>query len=442
MPKGDIDYSNTIIYKIYCKDKSISDVYIGNTTNFIQRKYLHKQRCVNTKKNLKIYDKIRANGGWDNWDMVALAKYKCKDHTEAKIKEQEHYAKYNFSLNSIYKLDNKYCKICKKEFESEMLLKEHKSKSGHELNIDIIDENIDENIDKKFVDQFGKFYCDLCNYNTDRYSQYTRHLNTSKHKQINETYNKNQNKKYNCSCGKYFSHRQSLSLHKKKCNILNGVEDIDKDQPITKELVLQLIKQNQKLQEMLHEQHNKMFEIAKEGKSITNNTTNNNNNNQFNLNFFLNEQCKDALNLMEFVDSLNVQLKDLEYTASKGYAEGISNIFINALSDLNVHKRPIHCSDSKREILYIKDNGEWKKEDEDKSKLTKAIKIIGNKNMKQISEWQKAYPEYNDPSSKQNDKYMKMLCNAMSGSTKEESEKNYDKIIRNIAKEVVIDKSV
>jgi hypothetical protein len=192
---------------------------------------------------------------------------------------------------------------------------------------------------------------------------------------------------------------------------------------------------------MLHEQHNKMYEIAKESKFITNNTTNNNNN-QFNLNVFLNEQCKDALNLMDFVDSLNVKLKDLEYTATKGYAEGISNIFINALSDLNVHKRPIHCSDSKREILYIKDNGEWQKDDEENSKLTKAIKIIGNKNMKQISEWQKAYPDYNDPSSKQNDKYMKMLCNAMSGSTKEEAGKNYDKIIRNIAKEVVIDKSM
>jgi hypothetical protein len=246
---------------------------------------------------------------------------------------------------------------------------------------------------------------------------------------------------YQCECGKTYKHRQSLYNHKVKCNILNGVKNINKDQPITKELVLQLIQQNQKLQEMLHEQHNKMYEIAKEGKCVTNNTTNNNNN-QFNMNFFLNEQCKDALNLMDFVESLNVKLKDLEYTATKGYAEGISNIFINALSDLNVHKRPIHCSDSKREILYIKDNGEWQKEDEEKSKITKAIKIIGNKNMKQISEWQKAYPEYNDPSSKQNDKYMKMLCNAMSGSTKEEADKNYDKIIRNIAKEVVIDKTL
>lgn len=293
------------------------------------------------------------------------------------------------------------------------------------------------------------FECLLCDYFTSNKKDYKKHINTIKHKSMLNTYNSpspNPKEKnlhgYTCECGKIYKHRQSLYNHKLKCNVLSGVKDIDKDQPITKELVLQLIQQNQKLQEMLHDQHNKMYEIAKEGKCITNNTTNNNNNNQFNLNFFLNEQCKDALNLMDFVDSLNVKLKDLEYTATKGYAEGISNIFINALSDLNVHKRPIHCSDSKREILYIKDNGEWQKDDEEKSKLTKAIKIIGSKNMKQISEWQKAYPEYNDPSSKQNDKYMKMLCNAMSGSTKEEAEKNYDKIIRNIAKEVVIDKTL
>ena len=311
-----------------------------------------------------------------------------------------------------------------------------------------------DNVDISFQKTSKKFICKNCDYISSRHSQYTRHLMTLKHKNKEkmltnvdnslqkDSYSDTENK-YKCVCGKYFSYRQSLSVHRKKCNILSGVENIDKDQPITKELVLQLIQQNQKLQEMLYDQHNKMFEIAKEGKSITNNnTTNNNNNNQFNLNFFLNEQCKDALNIMDFVDSLNVQLKDLEYTASKGYAEGISNIFINGLANLNVHKRPIHCSDSKRDVLYIKDNGEWQKDDHEKSKLTKAIKFIGSKNMKQISEWQKAYPEYNDPSSKQNDKYMKMLCNAMSGSTKEESEKNYEKIIKNIAKEVVIDKSM
>jgi hypothetical protein len=288
------------------------------------------------------------------------------------------------------------------------------------------------------------FFCEKCDYITSNKKDFNKHNNTIKHTKSYDTSKNPKNPKtdyeFNCACGKIYRHRQSLYNHKLKCNVLNGIENVDKDQPVTKEIVIQLIQQNQKLQELLSDQHNKMYEIAKESATITNNTTNNNN--HFNLNFFLNEQCKDALNLMDFVDSLNVQLKDLEYTAAKGYAEGISNIFINALSDLNVHKRSIHCSDSKREILYIKDNGEWHKEDKEKTILTKAIKIIGNKNIKQISEWQKAYPEYNDPSSKQNDKYMKMLCNAMSGSTKEEADKNYEKIIKNITKEVVIDKSL
>jgi hypothetical protein len=282
------------------------------------------------------------------------------------------------------------------------------------------------------------YYCKKCDYTTSRNSQYQRHLLTSKHKnqQLATNIVPKSSPVLSCHCGKEFKDRSGLWRHSKKCQIN---EIVVKDEPITKELVIQLIQQNQNLQDLLQDQHNKIFELAKEGKYVTNNTTNTNN---FNLNVFLNEQCKDAVNLMDFVDSLNVRLKDLENTARVGYAEGVSQIFITALSDLNVHKRPIHCSDSKREILYIKDDGLWQKDDEDKTKLTKAIKIIGNKNMKQIIEWQKAYPEYKDPESKQNDKYMKMICNAMSGSTKEESEKNYEKIIKNIAKEVTINKNV
>ena len=286
-----------------------------------------------------------------------------------------------------------------------------------------------------------KFHCEICDYFTSRQSQHERHLLTAKHKnQQNSIILKlkvpESSKMFKCDCGKEFKDRSGLWRHHKKCkqeSFHSGDEE-----PITKELVMQLIKQNQTLQEMLHEQHNKMYELAKEGKYVTNNNTTNNN---FNLNVFLNEKCKDAINLMDFVHSLKVKLKDLENTARVGYAEGISQIFIDGLSELDVHKRPIHCSDSKREILYIKDQDLWEKEDDDKSKLTKAIKIIGNKNIQQISEWKKANPEYNDPESKQNDRYMKMICNAMSGSSKEESDKNYEKIIRNIAKEVVIDKS-
>lgn len=292
------------------------------------------------------------------------------------------------------------------------------------------------------------FCCKNCGYKTVSKKDYSKHLTTLKHKRLTNTSKKSS--EHVCVCGKTYLHRQSLNNHKRTClydsedlnnnldlEIYMNNDDKKKNEPITTELLMQLVQQNKNLQEMLHDQHNKMFEIAKEGKTITNNTTNNN---HFNLNVFLNETCKDAINLTDFVDSLNVKLQDLEYTAKTSYAEGISKIFINGLSSLNVPDRPIHCSDSKRDIIYIKDKDSWEKEDEHRTKLTKAIKVIGHKNMKQITEWQKANPEYNNPDSKQNDRYQEMLCNAMSGSTKEESERNYEKIIKNIAKKVVIDK--
>jgi hypothetical protein len=295
--------------------------------------------------------------------------------------------------------------------------------------------------DNLHIQKVPEFSCKFCDYITLRNSQYERHLLTDKHRRLTKADNGNfKTLKDNiCNkCGKNYKHRQSLFKHKKNCNYI--CENKIETPVITTEVVMQLIKQNQELQNLLIDQNNKMYELAKEGKTINNNTTTNNNNN-FNLNLFLNEKCKDALNLMDFVDSLAVKLKDLENTARLGYVEGISQIFITGLSELNVHKRPIHCSDFKREVLYIKDQDAWEKEDEDKTKLTNAIKIIGSKNMKQITEWQKANPQYNDPESKQNDKYMKMICNVMSGSSKEESDKNYEKIIKNIAKETIIHKT-
>ena len=277
------------------------------------------------------------------------------------------------------------------------------------------------------------YFCEKCDYRTSRNSQYQRHLLTAKHKQQQLATNLGPKGStcFTCNCGKEFKDRSGLWRHSKKCPIN------EKDEPITKELVMQLIKQNQNLQDMLHEQHNKMFELAKEGKYITNNTTNNK---TFNLQVYLNETCKDAINLTDFVDSIKVQIKDLEKVGEKGYAEGISEIFINNLQQLNTHSRPIHCSDSKRETLYIKDENQWNKDDEDKTNLTKAIKQVANKNIKQISEWKKINPKYNDPESKQNDKYMQIVLNSMSGSTNEEATKNYEKIIKNVIKETVIDK--
>lgn len=281
------------------------------------------------------------------------------------------------------------------------------------------------------------FLCDSCDLICGKYSNYKIHLLTQKHKngikQVTNDTDK-QNTEFECVCGHAYKFKSGLYRHKKKC------EKAQKPNINVNEVVIQLINQNDKLQQMLIDQNNKMMEMAKDSKCITNNTTNNNN--TFNLQIYLNDTCKDAVNLVDFVDSLQVKINDLEETARLGYSEGVSRIFINGLNKLDVCKRPIHCSDAKRETLYIKDQGAWEKDDNNKSHLTKAIKEVSYKNVNQIFEWHKKYPEYNDPDSKQSDRYMEMICNTMSGSTKEEQEKNLVKIIKNVTKEVIIDKTL
>ena len=231
----------------------------------------------------------------------------------------------------------------------------------------------------------------------------------------------------------------SLCKHKKTCKILVKSNDVQISKDITPELIIEIIKQNKELQQTLIEQNKTILELAKNTGS-NNNYINSNNNKTFNLQVFLNETCKDAINLTDFVNQIQLSVTDLEETGKLGYAEGISKVFIKNLNDIDFTQRPIHCSDSKREILYIKDDNQWNKDDENKTHLTKAIKQVANKNIKQIPIWQKENPEYNDSSSKKNDQYLKIVSNAMNGLTIEETQKNYDKIISKLAKEVVIQK--
>jgi hypothetical protein len=201
--------------------------------------------------------------------------------------------------------------------------------------------------------------------------------------------------------------------------------------------VIDLIKQNQQLQQQI-------IELSKEKSIITNNTINNNciNKTKFNLNFFLNEQCKDALNISDFIKSLSLQISDLENTGKLGYVEGISKIFVNGLKDIDIYKRPLHCCDAKREIIYIKDEDKWEKEKDEKVKLKTAIKQITNKNIHQLSYWIEKNPECKDYSSSKNDEYLQIISNSMCGLSMEEINTNIDKIIHNVSKEVVIDKIV
>ena len=191
------------------------------------------------------------------------------------------------------------------------------------------------------------------------------------------------------------------------------------------------------------EQNKTMIELARNGGHNTTNIQNNNNiDKAFNINFFLNETCKNAMNIDEFVSSIEPTLEDLENVGRVGYVEGISKIIIDKLNNTEITERPIHCSDLKRETLYIKDNNEWNKETENKVILTNAIKHVAHKNMKQIPEWTKIHPEYKDSKSKENDRYLQIVSESMSGTNEDETNKNYSKIIKNIVKETVIDKTV
>jgi hypothetical protein len=266
--------------------------------------------------------------------------------------------------------------------------------------------------------------------------------NTNEETEINSV--KEKSLKYNCTnCDKKYVSRNGLWCHKKRCLTkkthpsYNEVLDI-----VNKDLEFQsfLIEQNKQFMEHIIKQNAQANVITTTTTTNNNNNIINNNNNTFCINVFLNEECKDALNISEFVDTIILGINELEETARLGYAPGISKIFINGLKKLDVCKRPVHCSDLKRSTLYIKNNNEWIKEQDDNINLITAIKKVANKNFKNIFEWQKLYPEYNDSSSKQSDKYHKLICNTMSGSTQEEQIHNYDKIIKNIIKEVVIEK--
>ena len=311
-----------------------------------------------------------------------------------------------------------------------------------------------------------EYNCVKCNFNCRKHSNWIAHIKTKKHcLSVNENGNAEEiignaeemikNAEYNCQhCGKIYVSQSGIWKHSKKCIIDETLSTNNlscNTQPTNKmtdkEIIMMLIKDNNEFKNnlfaSLQENQKYMMDILKNG-THNNNTINNNNcgntNKTFNLQVFLNETCKDAINMSDFVDQLQVSISDLETTGKIGYAEGISKVFIKKLDEMNYTDRPIHCSDSKREILYIKENNLWSKDDDQKTNLTRAIKNVANKNIKQISEWQKQHPDFSNPNSKESDKYMKIVLNSMSGSTVEESDKNYEKIARNVIKKVVIEK--
>jgi len=293
-----------------------------------------------------------------------------------------------------------------------------------------------------------KYCCEKCDYITSRKSSFEKHVSTDKHKivangnlletksckklQKNESNNFNNN--YVCeNCNKEYYNKSGLWKHNKKCNT-NILE-------FNKETLIEIIKQNNDFQKDMQKQ---MFEFMSEKLSCNTsvNTINNvnSNNKTFNLQIFLNETCKDAMNIMDFVESVKLQVSDLENVGKVGYIEGISNIIIKNLQALDIEKRPVHCADQKREVIYVKDENIWEKEDETNKKLRKAIRTIAHKNICMFKEFREKYPDCEDYDSKKNDQYNKIVYEAMGGKGDNDYEKD-TKIIKKIAKVVGIEKN-
>jgi hypothetical protein len=242
---------------------------------------------------------------------------------------------------------------------------------------------------------------------------------------------------YSCEiCQKSFKNRSGLWKHNQKFHFDPTIKPSSQ---ITTELVLELIKNNKEMKEIILEQNTTINNLVMKSNNITNNITNiNSNNKSFNLNVFLNETCREAINISDFVDSIKISMDDLENTGRRGYIDGITSIITKNLNGLELHQRPLHCSDLKREVLYIKDNDKWEKETEDRPILINAIKNIANKNIRQIQQWRNKYPDCVDSESKKNNLYLKIVSNSMNGLTEEESRRNINKIISNVAKETII----
>lgn len=285
-----------------------------------------------------------------------------------------------------------------------------------------------------------KFNCEPCKFYTNNNYDFKRHQGTKKHeKAIQLTRNSTiiqDEELFVCECGRFYKERTGLWRHKKKCNtvenqlIVTEEEEQDEEELNEKEMVLKLIKQNGELQKQI-------INMSKETKQVTNIT---NQTNHFNLNIFLNDHCKNAVNLIDFINSLEVSTRDLEQTGKLGYVEGLSSIFVKALKDMDVTERPIHCTDIKRETVYVKDQDKWEIEDKDKSRLKNTIKALEDKNMSSMIDWQMENPRFQLMDTKENSDYIQISLNSLGSTSEAEASKQQDKIIKNVLKEVVIEK--
>ncbi len=309
-----------------------------------------------------------------------------------------------------------YATNVKKDYEKHLTTSKHKS-----VTLKILD-----------------FSCEKCCYATNVKKDYEKHLTTSKHKSVTENPICTNFVPHECKkCNAVFTNRTTLWRHSKKCSSCVN--------PDLTNLIMEVIrnnadlqKQNQEFKDLITEQNKTLIDTMRNN---TINNTINSHNKTFNLSVFLNEQCKDAMNMKDFVDSIQLQYSDLENVGRLGFVNGISEIIIKNLKALDIHRRPVHCADLKREIMYVKDNNQWNKEEEDNNKLRRAIKCIAQKNSKNLVLFKQKHPDCMQGDSRSSDTYNKLMVEAFGGG-KADDETNEDKIIRRISKEVTIDKTM
>jgi len=315
------------------------------------------------------------------------------------------------------------------------------------------------------------YSCEFCKFKCSKKSNWDKHVLTAKHKnRTNRTEKMPKNAEFfECECGKVYKARNSLWYHKHRCTYTeSNTANIDIDENVNTtappndignqpNMVLELLRENQEFKQLMVEQNKQMqdtqsllqqtqsqlqdtqtqmVEIYKEGKTI-NNTTNNN---QFNLNFFLNDTCKDAMNITDFLGNLDVQIDEIEYIGHHGYVNGMTKMIMERLKGMDITKRPIHCTDIKRETMYIKDKDEWSKDTEELTKLRKILNRVTMNNCRTVPKWKSAHPDCEIMETRNNEFCYKMM-RLMLGDVEDAQIKLDNKIIKTMSKELYVNKN-
>lgn len=458
MPKIKIDYGNMIFYKVYCLDPNVKKIFVGHTTNMVQRKHVLKKQSE--MRYLEMFDVINKNGGWKCWRIKEIEKYNdCKTHADILLRERYHY-------------DILEGFILSGEHEVKKIKKEHEHLVNHD-------------------NEKNNYKCEYCEYECGQKKHFQQHISTRKHhdmviliEMMNEYKEKvdgivkispentseliieSANKEYKCiACGKNYKNMSGLCKHRHICK-KQILQKIQKNEDISKtvhkegqevivesiystelattimpdkekdEIILQLLKDNESMKTFMKEQNNMlkemMLQINTNGSSTI--TTTNNIKQKFNINIFLNEQCKDAINMGDFIKSLKVTFHDLEITRDKSLEESVSTIMLRGLKELDVYKRPIHCTDQKRDVMYIKDEEKWEKDDGN-VKLKESIGTLSKKQMFTLKELRDS-----DPEIKTNDEKKDRFITTMNHVCTPIPELSEKKLIKTIGKEMYIDK--